>query len=223
MSDATSTIATASASSKDGPKTKDQLLECAVPLFAEKGFREATCSELSKRAKANIAAINYHFGSKENLYRLSLRRAFEIANAKYPFKAGLSEDAPIEDKLFASMNAIIHRNFDDGPAGYLNRIMAHQCANPTAPQALVMEEISTLQGNHLLEIITEITGPLPDAHLQAAKMNIIALCVFPRLAPAMRQHLFPEAPNEAELIEFAKRQYQFALAGLQSLKTTDRS
>lgn len=200
--------------------TKEQLLACAVPLFAEKGYRDATCSELSRRAKANIAAINYHFGSKENLYRLSLRKAFEIANAKYPFKAELPDDAAAEDKLFANMNAIIRRNFDEGPAGHLNKIMAHQVSNPTAPQSLVFDEISSLQGNYLLKVVSEICGPLPAPSLKAAKLNIIALCVFPRLAPAMLQQLFTESPDEAELEQFISRQYQFALAGLRSLNTT---
>lgn len=224
MSDATRLLPTTDATTtKESSSTKDQLLESAVGLFAEKGFRDATCSEISRRAKANIAAINYHFGSKENLYRLSLRRAFEIANAKYPFQANLPEDAPSEDQLFANMNAIIRRNFDDGPSGYLNRIMAHQVSNPTAPQSLVIEEISTLQGNHLRKIISSIIGPMSPQALEAAKTNIIALCVFPRLAPAMRQHLFPEVPDEKQLTEFVQHQYQFALAGLQSLKVADRS
>lgn len=202
------------------PNTKEQLLTHAVPLFAEKGFRDATCAELSQRAKTNIAAINYHFGSKENLYRLCLRRAFEIANAKYAIDGDLPNNTANEEKLFASMNAIIRRNFDDGPAGDLNRMMAHQVSRPTAPQAMVIEEISQLQGNRLLEIIKLITGQLSEASLQSAKMSIIALCVFPSLAPAMKQHLFPSAPSEEELVEFIYRQYQFALAGLKALKTS---
>jgi AcrR family transcriptional regulator len=198
-------------------KTKDQLLEHAVPLFAKKGYRDATCADLSKLAGANIAAINYHFGSKENLYRLSLRRAFELANAKYAFDGGLTTDAEPEEKLLASMDALIRRIFDQGPAGYLSKMMAHQASRPTAPQELVMEEIMKLQGNHLLSTIKEITGNLPHTTLQAAKVNIIALCVFPSLAPAMSQLLFPNTPTAEEIDQMIQRQYQFALAGLRSL------
>jgi AcrR family transcriptional regulator len=199
-------------------KTKDQLLEHAVPLFAKKGYRDATCADLSKLAGANIAAINYHFGSKENLYRLALRRAFEFANAKYPFHGGLEEKASAEQKLHACMEALIRRNYDDGPAGHLNRMINHQVSRPTAPHNLVMEEITQLQGNYLLNTLKHITGPLPELLMQSAKMNIIALCIFPSLAPAMKNFLFPESPSPEEINAIITRQFHFALAGLQTLK-----
>jgi TetR/AcrR family transcriptional regulator, regulator of cefoperazone and chloramphenicol sensitivity len=48
-------------------ETRLQLLEAAGEVFAEVGFRDATVREICRRADANIAAINYHFGDKENL------------------------------------------------------------------------------------------------------------------------------------------------------------
>ncbi|NWK54336.1 CerR family C-terminal domain-containing protein [Verrucomicrobiaceae bacterium N1E253] len=223
MSESGNHLSASESEQKQASSTKEQVLSCAVPLFAEKGYRDVTCAEVSRAAEANIAAINYHFGSKENLYRLSMRRAFELANKKYPFNAGIDKDSTPEAQLLAMMSAMIRRNFDDGPAGYLNRIMAHQVSRPTAPHALVIEEISNLQGNHLSEIIRKITGELSEPFLQQAKMNVVALCVFPRWAPAMKQHLFPAPPSEEDLTLWAEHQHRFALAGLQSLKMTDPS
>jgi len=198
--------------------TKVQILENAVPLFAEKGYRDATCAEISKQAKANIAAINYHFGSKENLYRLSLRRAFELADAAYPFHGGLEENAPAKEKLRACMEALIRRNYDLGPAGHLNRMINHQVSRPTAPHNMVMQEITQLQGNYLFNTIQQITGPLPEPLMQSAKMNTIALCIFPSLAPAMQKFLFPASPSPKEIDEIINRQFHFVLAGLKTLK-----
>ena len=48
--------------------TKTRLLEAAGEEFAEKGFEGATIRSIIERAKANIAAVNYHFGDKERLY-----------------------------------------------------------------------------------------------------------------------------------------------------------
>ena len=48
--------------------TKTRLLEAAGEEFAEKGFEGATIRAIIEKAKANIAAVNYHFGDKERLY-----------------------------------------------------------------------------------------------------------------------------------------------------------
>ena len=49
------------------PETRERLLEAAGEVFAERGFREATVRGICKRANANNAAVNYHFGEKEEL------------------------------------------------------------------------------------------------------------------------------------------------------------
>lgn len=49
-------------------ETKEKILEAAETLFAEKGFDGASVREIAKRADVNLAAINYHFQNKQNLY-----------------------------------------------------------------------------------------------------------------------------------------------------------
>lgn len=51
-----------------------RLLDAAEAVFAEKGFDAAGIREITAQAACNVAAINYHFGSKENLYREVFRR-----------------------------------------------------------------------------------------------------------------------------------------------------
>jgi AcrR family transcriptional regulator len=60
---------------EDGAQTRQQLLEVAGQVFAEHGYARATSKEICERAKANIAAVNYHFGSKEGLYAAVLEEA----------------------------------------------------------------------------------------------------------------------------------------------------
>lgn len=59
-----------------GAETITRILDVAENLFAERGFAETSQRDVTQAAGANIAAINYHFGSKEGLYAAVLDRLF---------------------------------------------------------------------------------------------------------------------------------------------------
>ena len=58
------------------PDTKDRLLDAAEELFLEKGFDQVSIRELAAAADVNLAAVNYHFQGKDNLYREVIKRRF---------------------------------------------------------------------------------------------------------------------------------------------------
>ena len=73
----------------DGQEKRQQLLLSAGEVFAARGFRNATLAEICRKARANNAAVNYHFGSKETLYVESWRFAFERSLRTYPPDGGV--------------------------------------------------------------------------------------------------------------------------------------
>lgn len=60
--------------------TKERILEAAQALFAEKGFPGTSMREITSRAEVNLAAVNYHFGSKEGLLLALVQRCLEPIN-----------------------------------------------------------------------------------------------------------------------------------------------
>tara|TARA_R110002111_G_scaffold23363_2_gene52613 strand:+ start:1114 stop:1755 length:642 start_codon:yes stop_codon:yes gene_type:complete len=62
------------------PDTKDQILDAAEDLFAEQGFATTSLRQLTTRAGVNLAAVNYHFGSKDELAKAVLQRLIEPIN-----------------------------------------------------------------------------------------------------------------------------------------------
>jgi len=62
--------------------TKDRILGAAEELFAQFGFAGTSLRQVTSRADVNIAAVNYHFGSKENLVNEVFRRRMDDMSAQ---------------------------------------------------------------------------------------------------------------------------------------------
>jgi len=60
--------------------TKDRILDAAEALFMAQGFEATSLRELTTAASVNLAAVNYHFGSKEELFETVLRRRLDPMN-----------------------------------------------------------------------------------------------------------------------------------------------
>ncbi|PKM22257.1 MAG: TetR family transcriptional regulator [Gammaproteobacteria bacterium HGW-Gammaproteobacteria-14] len=54
--------------------TVDRILDTAEVLFAQKGFAETSLRAITSKAGVNLAAVNYHFGSKESLIQAVFER-----------------------------------------------------------------------------------------------------------------------------------------------------
>lgn len=57
--------------------TRDRLLAAAVETFAERGFEGATTRAIARRAEVALAALPYHFKTKEALWRAAADQLFE--------------------------------------------------------------------------------------------------------------------------------------------------
>lgn len=62
--------------------TKERILGAAEELFAQQGFGATSLRQVTSRADVNIAAVNYHFGSKENLVNEVFRRRMDDMSAE---------------------------------------------------------------------------------------------------------------------------------------------
>src|SRR6476620_3689707 len=60
--------------------TKTRILDAAERLFVEHGFEATSLRSLTSAAAVNLAAVNYHFGSKEELFQAVLTRRLDPMN-----------------------------------------------------------------------------------------------------------------------------------------------
>jgi len=82
--------------------TRTRILDAAEELFMQHGFEGTSMRQLTSRAGVNLAAVNYHFGSKDALIEAVFRRRLDPMNA-----ARLAELAKLDASGSLSPEAII--------------------------------------------------------------------------------------------------------------------
>ncbi len=200
-----------------GPlETSRQLLEAAAEVFARQGYRATTVREICRAAGANVAAVNYHFGGKEELYSAVLKQAHQCAYEKYPTDLGLRPGATAEQRLAAFVRAFLLRIFGEGRSAWHGKLMAREMIEPThALDELVAERIRPL-AKQLGEIVGALVGrPAGDQRVRMACLSIVGQCLFYHHCRPVISRLFPdEVFGVAEVDRLADHITRFSLAAL---------
>lgn len=209
----------------DGLETRNRLLDAAAMLFAEKGFREAKIADICRLAEANVAAVNYHFGSKEELYVAAWRHEFERSLATYPPDGGIPATAPAAERLRGQIRALVRKAMD--PASRDLDIGHREMTHPTGLLGeVVHRSVEPLRKMHFA-IVRELLGPrATEQDVQLCATSIHALCFVAlmherrrRLAPqGVRHHGPPELNIKAD--ELAEHVARFSLAGVRDMQKT---
>jgi AcrR family transcriptional regulator len=82
--------------------TRTRILDAAEELFMQHGFEGTSMRQLTSRAGVNLAAVNYHFGSKDALIQAVFRRRLDPMNT-----ARIAELAKLESSGSLSPETII--------------------------------------------------------------------------------------------------------------------
>lgn len=143
------------------PSRDDQLdmacvLSKATEVFAERGFDGASLREIAKRADVrNVSIINYHFGSKEDLWRAAITRLGDKLTTRFTDLSGVLRDVTGNQLLKAYMRQFIYFTAENPD---FHRVIAQEmCAQSERTAWLV---------NHLLDPLHqffESSLPLPES------------------------------------------------------------
>ena len=201
-------------------ETRQRLLESAGAVFAEQGFRNATVRDICERARANVAAVNYHFGDKERLYAEVLRYAFRYALEKYPPDLGLAVDATPEQRLAAFVRAFLLRILEHGRVSWAGKLMSREMSDPTPALDMVVDEAVGPQFARLKEIVRDLIGgaQLDEQTLRLCGRSVVAQCIFYHHAQHVLARLHPEQKYDpGDIEQIAAHIARFSLAGIRAV------
>jgi len=112
--------------SEEKDNTKIKIIEAAGEIFAEKGYQNTTVRDICKKANVYQLSINYHFGSKENLFKEVLYKTYQDtyeANIEKKVK-----DLSPEKQLEEIISSRAHSIFSNDKRGYFFKISLSQTA-----------------------------------------------------------------------------------------------
>ena len=204
--------------------TRQHLLEAAGQVFADAGYRAATVREICERAGANIAAVNYHFGDKEQLYRAVLQETYQSAVKKYPADYGLRANATAEERLRAFVHSLLLRIFSEGPSARHGKLMAREMMEPTgALDAIVREDIRPMSAL-LVSIVSELLGAgADDATKRLCANSVVSQALFYHHCRPVVVRLHPDLKFDRAGIErLTEHITRFSLAAIKNLAKKPR-
>jgi len=203
----------------------DRLLQKAVEVFAEYGFRDATVREICSRANVNVASVNYYFRSKEALYNQAVAFAFEEANRLYPQNAALDTGLPPEQRLGLFIDNFLHKLLDDSHLGLHSKLITREISDPTKALDEVIASGIAPQCALLGEIVGLLLGSSVDkAAVDRSILSIMGQCLMFKHSRSVIDRLYPELIGDASAVQDSARHItQFSLAALKSLAQSQSS
>ncbi len=147
---------------QDGLETRRALLESAGEVFAEHGHAKATSKEICERAGANIAAVNYHFGSKDGLYAAVLQEAHARLVSIESMAATASSNVDARQKLRMFLSQIVRQLTSGGRSGWELRVLSREILSRSSMMSGLVEKQIAPKAQLLRGIVAEVMKLPPD-------------------------------------------------------------
>jgi AcrR family transcriptional regulator len=200
---------------KDGEITRRRILEAALCIFGEKGYRDATNAEVCEAAGANIAAVNYHFRSKEQLSREVCEYAIEAVRALYPPEGNISPDAPPVQRLRGHIDAVVRRSRVTGALRHYHSLRMIETFNPTGFVDDLWDAWFTEHREISGDIIAELLGPgAGPEEILRCQLSLMSQCYIANASAATGRFHNVEAPHLRDTEAVIEHIYRFSLAGI---------
>jgi AcrR family transcriptional regulator len=198
--------------------TRDKLIEAAGYVFAERGYRAATIREISRRAGANVAAVNYTFGDKMGLYTEVLRHSVHAAKTE-AMNAALDSSLSPEDAIRSVIRARLMSLCQEKRPDWHFRLVMHEFTHPTPAMARVVDEGMRPIYERMRKAVGDMIGLPPDHETTRLSLNsIIGQILFYTFSRPVLAHLQPELKlTPSQLDRIAGHIADFSLAYLKKV------
>lgn len=175
-------------------ETQERLLAAAAALFAERGFFGTTVREIAQRARVNIAAGHYHFGSKQELYLEVTRQQFEQIAAQLAARHASPTPAEIDAASRAELVVMLKVRIETmlehlvGPPPSIHgQLMQREMCDPSGALPVIVEQFIRPHKEQMQRLVARLAPGLSKHALERCCFSIVGQVFFYRM-------MFPIVP-----------------------------
>lgn len=205
--------------------TQARLLDAAERLFADRGYAATSMRDLTAEAECNLASVNYHFGSKQGLYRALFERMLDdLRDERVNAVSGVAESARVakdpEPIVRAFCEAFMRPLRDRARGMRLVRLMFTEMNNPQLPPSMFLERmvrpLEQLMTRALCGAVPGLAPPLAVACMHSLVGQLV------HVANAWRvfEHAGVTDAPVFDLDRIIDHTVRFSVAGIRSYEQT---
>jgi AcrR family transcriptional regulator len=163
--------------------TRERILDAAEHLFAERGFDGASIRDVTTEAGVNLAAVHYHFGSKEDLLRAVLERVVVPTNAermRMMREAHAQPGGPtVADLLRAFILPELRLARDLGPRGHcITRLVGRMFSEPNEVVHQLAADLFSEVGGSFIEGLHVALPDLDEEEVAFRMQCVVGVSTF---------------------------------------------
>jgi len=160
-----------------GNETRERLLAAAVELFARRGFDATPVRDITAEAACNVAAVNYHFGNKENLYLEAFRSILDelrdrrIDTLRRDMSA--ASDVDLERFLESFARAFMEPLVNGCRGEALMALISREMLDPHLPAKVFSDEFLQPIVEVSTETMRQVAPPMSHETLHLCLMSVV--------------------------------------------------
>jgi AcrR family transcriptional regulator len=199
-------------------QTRARLLKAAERLFADRGFKKVTVRDICRAARANVAAVNYHFGDKLGLYREVMQSAIDRIRTTNDLARAAGEGRTAEERLRRSIVIFVTRLLASS-SDTVHRLIHRETTDPTPALDALVERGIRPRVDHLARLVAEILGCAPSdprVRRSVASIQVQSIAYMPHpIAARVGYTLKPTTRRQVAAI--ADHIAEFSVAGVRRI------
>jgi AcrR family transcriptional regulator len=164
-------------------ETRERVLAAASDLFATHGFHGTKMRDIAQRAKVNLAAANYHFGSKEDLYLDVLREQFARINEVLVERGAVLRDGLDREQLVRLLRERVAAMLElliGPPPGLHGTLMMREMLDPSEALPVIVDRFIVPHRDAMREIIARLVPELDPEAVERCVYSIVGQVFFYR-------------------------------------------